>query len=140
MQIPRIPYKMGLGRIFLGKRILLLGTRGRKTKKLRITPLQYDIYKDRYIVGSMRGIHSDWFKNIQKDNSVLIKIGDKSYKGVATPITDTKKNLAYLKFRLLKHPFMIRTILKLDGIKDITDEHELFSYVRNIAFVKIKLI
>ncbi|MHA1991160.1 MAG: nitroreductase family deazaflavin-dependent oxidoreductase [Candidatus Hodarchaeales archaeon] len=139
LKLPKIPYKLGLGHL-LGKRILLLVSEGRKSKKLRITPLQYDIHKNCYFIGSMRGTHADWYKNIEKNHNVLIQLGRKTLKGKAIPISSTKKSLEFMKLRLAKHPIMLRLILFLDGVRNVNNQKEMTKYAKNIAFIKIKPI
>ena len=137
MQLPKIPYKLGLGQL-LGKRILLLITKGRKSNKLRITPLQYDIHKNCFFIGSMRGVKADWYKNIEKNNSVLIQMGKKTIKGSSYPISSPTKVRDFMKLRLSKHPVMIRLILSLDGVKNVNNEKEIDKYAKKISFIKIK--
>ena len=137
MQLPKIPYKLGLGRL-LGKRILLLNSEGRKTKLRRVTPLQYDLHKNSYFIGSMRGVQADWYRNIRKNNLVYLQIGNKTIKGKAFAYSSSKKTLAFMKLRLSKHPIMIRLILFLDGVKNVNNEKEMTEYAKKIAFIKIK--
>lgn len=137
MQLPKIPYKLGLG-LLLGKRILLLSSVGRKTKILREIPLQYDIHKNFYFIGSMRGVQADWYRNIRKNNLVYLQIGKKTIKGKAFAYSCSKKSLAFLKLRLSKHPTMIRLILFLDGVKNVNNEKEMSEYAKKIAFIKVK--
>ncbi|OLS25845.1 MAG: hypothetical protein HeimC3_11190 [Candidatus Heimdallarchaeota archaeon LC_3] len=137
IELPKIPYKLGLGRI-LGKKMLLLITEGRKSKKLRVTLLQYVIHKKCYFIGSMRGVYADWYKNVEKNNRVLIQMGHKIIKGTAYPISSPTKALDFMKLRLSKHPVMIRLILYLDGVKNVNNDKEMYKYAQKISFIKIE--
>jgi deazaflavin-dependent oxidoreductase (nitroreductase family) len=66
---PRIAYALGLGPI-IGRLVLLLTTRGRKTGLLRVTPLQYEQIEGKYYVGSAFGTRTDWYRNILADPGV----------------------------------------------------------------------
>ena len=74
-------YKIGILPLFgVGKIFLLLHTKGRKSGKQRITPLEYR-KKDgiiHVVAGSGRKAH--WFKNLQANpNDVMIKVGFRKF-------------------------------------------------------------
>ncbi len=72
---PRHLYRLGLGRI-LGKRLVLLEHRGRRTGFARQTVLEVvDADTTSLFVAAAWGKSSDWFQNIQADPSVAISSG-----------------------------------------------------------------
>lgn len=72
---PRYLYRIGLGRI-LGKRLVLLEHRGRRTGFARQTVLEVvDADSTSLVVAAAWGENSDWFQNIQADPSVAISSG-----------------------------------------------------------------
>jgi deazaflavin-dependent oxidoreductase (nitroreductase family) len=65
-----------------GLRVLLLTTTGRKTGKLRTTPLGYLTYDGGYVVtGSNAGFdtHPAWFHNLKSNASATVEIGDRRF-------------------------------------------------------------
>jgi deazaflavin-dependent oxidoreductase (nitroreductase family) len=63
-----------------GVHTLLLTTRGRRSGKLRRTPLIYGRESDAYVVVASHGgapAHPDWYFNLSDDPEVLIQIGDR---------------------------------------------------------------
>jgi deazaflavin-dependent oxidoreductase (nitroreductase family) len=63
---PRLVYSLGLGTVY-GRFVLLLTTRGRRSGKARVTPLQYERVDGALVVASARGTVSDWYRNLVAD-------------------------------------------------------------------------
>ncbi len=104
-------YAIGLGPV-VGKIILLLTTRGRKSGLKRITPLQYEEIDGRYFVGSARGSRSDWFRNIQMDGRVEVQVKARRFRGIAEPVTDPLRIADFLEVRLKRHPHMMGLLMQ----------------------------
>ena len=69
-------YRLGILPFFAGGIFLLLTTKGRKTGKLRTTPLEYRKRDGIIHVFSARGKKADWFKNltaIPDDATIRVK-------------------------------------------------------------------
>ncbi len=49
---------------FIGRIVVLLYTKGRKSGKKRITPVEYRKYNDKLLLFSSRGKKGDWYRNI----------------------------------------------------------------------------
>jgi deazaflavin-dependent oxidoreductase (nitroreductase family) len=83
-KIPVLYYRLGLGWM-LRKRFLLLTTTGRKTGKLRHTPLEfvYDPHLDWYRVSPGWGGNTDWYKNVLHDPQVAVQVGSRKFNAVA---------------------------------------------------------
>lgn len=66
-----------LGGRFAKCPILLLTTRGRKTGRLRTTPLVYFEREGTYVISSSNAGHWEpaWFRNLQSDPAVSIEVG-----------------------------------------------------------------
>jgi deazaflavin-dependent oxidoreductase (nitroreductase family) len=109
--IHRFLYAMGLGPL-VGKIILLLTTTGRKTGQKRITPLQYEEIEGEYFLGSARGIKSDWFRNIQADDNVEVRVKGISFIGRAEIVTDPERIADFLEIRLGRHPVMMGLLMQ----------------------------
>lgn len=84
---PLYLYRAGLG-FLLGKRMLMLEHRGRKTGNLHRTVLEVVDLDDRApIVVSGFGPGSDWFKNILADPSVGVIWGSRYFDALARPLS-----------------------------------------------------
>ncbi len=136
---PQIAYSLGLGPI-LGHLILLLTTTGRVTGNPCVTPLQYEKIDDLYYVGAVRGLKSDWVKNILVNPNVVVRVKSLKLQGIAEIITDPSKIADYLEFRLQKHPHMVGTMLKADGISSKPNRIQLEEYSKQIVLVAIRPI
>jgi deazaflavin-dependent oxidoreductase (nitroreductase family) len=87
-KIPVIFYRLGLS--LFGDFILLLTHRGRKSGKLRYTPLEYRREagtRDRIIMAGWGG-KTDWRHNIEADPLVTVQAGREKYQAVAERLTD----------------------------------------------------
>lgn len=134
---PQFLYRIGLGPI-LGRKILLLTTRGRKSGLPRTTPLQYEQLGDSFFVGSMRGAKADWYQNLVADSEVSIRVGRQKIRGRAIPIEDQDRVYEFVRFRLEKSPRMIGAILQLDGLSSDPGVDELREYARSLTMVEIQ--
>jgi hypothetical protein len=70
---PRVLYAIGLGNIY-GRLVLLLTTRGRRTGRLQITPLQHEQVDETLVIASTRGSAADWFRNALADPHVEVRV------------------------------------------------------------------
>ena len=131
---PRIAYALGLGPI-IGKLVLLLTTRGRKTGLLRVTPLQYEQIEGKYYVGSAFGTRTDWYKNILADPGVRVKVGRKEFDAFAETCTDPVRIAEFLEVRLVRHPRMIGMMLRAEGLPPSPSQQDLESLAEDKALV-----
>ena len=93
-------YRLTKGRFggsMAGLGVLLLTTTGRKTGKIRTTPLGYIRDNENYvIIASNAGADSNpgWYFNVQNDPKVTIQVNDQEMKVTAkTADPDTRKRL-----------------------------------------------
>ena len=107
---PKLLYKLGLGAI-PGQRVLLLTTIGRKSKKPRTTPLQYEKIKGVFYVGSARGQAADWFRNILANSKVEVQIKNQRFQGFAETVTDLGRIADFLEIKFQRHPTMMGVIM-----------------------------
>jgi deazaflavin-dependent oxidoreductase (nitroreductase family) len=110
-RLHRLLYAVGLGPI-VGKIILLLTTTGRRSGQKRITPLQYETIDGKYYLGSARGTRSDWYRNIEADNRVEVRVKNHRFLGSAKIVTDPKLIADFLETRLGRHPFMMGLLMQ----------------------------
>ena len=134
---PQFLYAIGLGPI-CGRLVLLLTTTGRKSGKLRVTPLQYEEINGDIYIASARGTKSDWFRNIVANPKVKVRVKSRQFEGEAEPITDPNRIADFLEIRLQRHPKMIGAILQREGVSKKPNRVELENYVTNRAMVIIR--
>lgn len=107
-KIPVLYYRLGLGWM-VGKYVLLLTTTGRKTGKIRQTPLEYiyDKENDRYRVAAGWGGHTDWYRNVLKNPMVKVQVGRRKFNSIAEKACDEEVG-EYMKSVSERHPTMDR--------------------------------
>ena len=105
-KIPILQYKVGLGWL-TGKYILLLTTTGRKTGKLRHTPLEYvyDKENDRYRIAAGWGGKTDWYRNVRVNPHVHVQVGRRSFDTEAQIASD-EEVAQYMMDVTRRHPRM----------------------------------
>lgn len=82
-RFPIALYKWGLGER-LGRRILLIRTVGRKTGKPRVTALEFlHDNDDTFFVMAGWGGRTDWFRNIERDPTVRVRVGEREFESEA---------------------------------------------------------
>ena len=130
-------YRLGLGPL-IGRFILLLTTTGRKSGLPRVTPLQYDEMDGLIYIGSARGIKADWFRNIQANQHVLVRVKSRQFPGIAETVTDASRIADFLELRLRRHPRMVSAILKSEGLPASPCREELEAHAQRLAMVIIR--
>ncbi|HET7009702.1 MAG TPA: nitroreductase/quinone reductase family protein [Anaerolineales bacterium] len=112
---PRLAYAAGLGPV-IGRFILLLTTRGRRSGKLRVTPLAYEEQEGAYVVASARGPTSDWLLNLRADPRVRVRVGGLDFAGQAEIITEPGRIADYIEHQLARRPRFFGAILRAEGL------------------------
>lgn len=133
---PRLVYALGLGPI-IGQIVLLLTTTGRKSGLKRVTALQYEQINGDIYIGSARGVKADWFRNIQADPHVEVRVKSRRFRGVAEPITDPERIADFLEVRLQRHPRIVGGMLRAEGLPPNPTHQQLAKHVENLAMVRI---
>jgi deazaflavin-dependent oxidoreductase (nitroreductase family) len=134
MKMPRVFYALGLGPL-MGRIVLLLTTRGRKTGLPRVTPLQYEEIDGLYYVASARGPKADWYLNILSDPGVEVRVKSKRFQARAEPTTDAKRIADFLELRLERHPKMMGNMLRSEGLPIKPGRDDLERFAENSAMV-----
>jgi len=112
---PRLAYAIGLGPI-VGRAVLLLTTRGRKSGLPRVTPLVYEQQGDTIIVASARGPSADWLRNIQSDPRVRARAAGREFLGTAEVVLDPDRIADCLQRQYDRHPSAFAMILRAEGV------------------------
>jgi deazaflavin-dependent oxidoreductase (nitroreductase family) len=134
---PQFLYAIGLGPIY-GRFVLLLSTTGRISGLPRITPLQYEEIDGEIVIASGRGVKADWFKNIQADPRVVVRVRSRKFAGIGEAVTDPGRIADFLEYRLRKNPRMIGFIMSREGVSKNPSREELEKHAQRKAMVVIK--
>jgi deazaflavin-dependent oxidoreductase (nitroreductase family) len=134
---PQVAYALGLGPI-IGRKILLLTTTGRKTGLPRVTPLQYEEIDGCYYLGSAMGTHADWYKNLEANPKVTVRVGRKTLQGIAETTTDLAQVADFIQERLARNPRMVGAILRAHGASAKPTRAQIEEYSKNRALVIIR--
>ncbi len=134
---PRLLYAIGLGPIY-GRLVLLLTTTGRISGKQRVTPLQYEEIDGDIYIGSVRGTKADWYRNIEANPKVSVRVKSLQIIGEAEPTTDLKRIADYLEVRLRNHPILVKALLSREGLSKNPTRAELEKYAENRVLVIIR--
>jgi deazaflavin-dependent oxidoreductase (nitroreductase family) len=130
-KMPILQYKLGLGWM-IGKYILLLTTTGRKSGKLRYTPLEYiyDKENDRYRIAAGWGGNTDWYRNIKANPCVHVQVGRRVFDAMAEIASD-KEVGEYMNMVSSRHPRMDKV---WNRWSDIPVDGTLESYIHAAKF------
>jgi deazaflavin-dependent oxidoreductase (nitroreductase family) len=129
-------YRLGFGPL-IGRVVLLLTTTGRKSGLQRVTPLQYELIDGVFYLGAALGLKADWVRNLQADPHVRLRVKNEESSGTAEVITEVEEIVAYLEYRLERHPRMVGMIMRMDGLSWRPSRSELEAYARKLAVVKV---
>lgn len=134
---PQILYALGLGRLY-GRLVLLLTTTGRKSGRRRVTPLQYEEIRGEIYVASALGDRADWFRNIEADPLVEVRVRERRFRGIAETVVDRTRVADFLEYRLNRHPKMVGAIMRRDGLPSDPGRTDLERYAEQRALVIIR--
>ncbi len=123
----------GVGFIFV-----LIRTLGRKSKKVRYTPLEYRKFNGKYYIFSSRGKRADWYRNLKgHPEEFMVKVHFFWRKPEFREIESTETKVELFKEYARKYPMAAREFFgynkKIDDLDDC-DFTELAEFVRIIEF------
>lgn len=133
---PQALYALGLGGL-IGKRVLLLTTTGRMSGKARTAPLQFEEIEHTFYVASARGKKADWFRNIEHNPFVFVRVGARQFTGHAETTTDPERIADFLDAKLRQHPKMMGALLRAKGISSKPSRANLKAYASHSAMAII---
>jgi len=134
---PQIAYAMRRDPL-IGRVVLLLTTRGRRSGLPRVTPLQYEEIDGAYYIGSARGIDADWVQNILIDPHVQVRVGARCFDGLAEVTIDRARILGFLELRLKRHPRMMGALLRAEDLPRNPTRAQLARMSTRLALVVIR--
>lgn len=99
-------YKIGLLPLFgMSKNVMLLTTRGRKSGKLRSTPIGYFRVEGKLYLLSGWGKSTNWYRNMMAaPNEIWVQIGMKKWKVNAFVLEDSKDVMQLLERLVAESP------------------------------------
>lgn len=107
----------GLEQFLREGKTLLLTTKGRKTGKPHRVELAFVFLNERLYVGSDEPItKKDWFRNILKNDEVVVEIGGSREKGRARPVYAREKVLGIIREFSRKYLFTFPKGVEEGGI------------------------
>ena len=109
--VPAVLYRIGLGGM-LGKRMLALTHRGRKTGKLRETVLEvllFDPDSRESVVVSAYGTGADWYRNLRVQPALRVRTGRLDYLPEQRLLTPDETREAAIEFSR-RHPRETRLV------------------------------
>ena len=136
---PRISSRFRMGKK-ASKLVLVLTTIGRKSGRPHKTPLQYELLDGAYYVASARGTQADWYRNILGDSKVTVEIAGREFSAQAEAISDPVRIADFFEMRLERHPKMIRTMMRIEGLPAGYSRKELEDFASNKALVALHRI
>ncbi len=122
-----------------GDLVLLLQTTGRVSGRPHNTFLQYELWDGVYTVGSARGPEADWFRNLVADPAVRVRLKGAWHTAQARPIFDPERVLAFLEYRLERHPNMIRGMLLTHGLPLQPTRADLAALVEHLTIAELEI-
>ena len=123
---------LGAGFIFL-----LLFTKGRKTGKVRITPLEYQKINGIIHIFASRGDKANWLMNLNADSEdVKIRIGFKKYK-VKPEIINIEERKSVFHWYVSKHPIAAKALMGWNKKEDDPEKTDFSFLAEKIVVVKL---
>ena len=89
-----------VGGYFEGRTLLLLHTKGAKSKQERINPVAYVKDGDRFVVIASKGgapTNPDWYYNIVADPALTVEVGTEKFQVRATVAEEPERTRLYAK-------------------------------------------
>jgi deazaflavin-dependent oxidoreductase (nitroreductase family) len=118
-----------------GELVLVLYHVGRKSGFPRATPLQYEEVEGDYYVASARGAQADWYRNVMANKQVEISVKGQRIPAQAEAVTDPAEIADFLEMRLIRHPRMMRAMLRLEGLHGRITQADLLRISKGKALV-----
>lgn len=117
LRFPVYLYDWGFGGM-LGRRILILGTTGRKTGKGRETPLEYlrDEPADTYFLMAGWEGRTDWFRNLVAQPRVRVRVGSRRFQADAR-VLDPDEGAAALQSWIERTPRIVAVLERDTGMR-----------------------
>lgn len=129
LRTPVLLCRLGLGGLLSPTPLLILTTRGRRSGRLRYTPLEYRRHGSKFYVVSVGGRSAHWVRNLREYPYATLKVGRRAYSVRAELVEQPSELLTvlYMFRRMLALLDEAPEHLTLRGLADQTDR---FTVVR----------
>ncbi|MBY8999567.1 MAG: nitroreductase family deazaflavin-dependent oxidoreductase [Candidatus Heimdallarchaeota archaeon] len=133
-------YKSGIFPLFgFGKIFLLLFTKGRKTGKTRVTPLEYRRKDGEVYVVAGRGGKAHWFNNLTANpDDMKVKIGFRKFPARYELIEDVATKNQFFTWYVTKFPRDAKFLFGWDSKNDNPEMVDFTNFSKLIKLIKIK--
>lgn len=137
---PILFYRLGIWH--LAGPFIMIVHKGRKTGKIRYTPLEYsyELETDSYLLmAGWRG-HTDWYRNLRANPYVHAQVGRRAFDAIAEPMTDEEAAQMLMKI-LVAGPSSAKMLSRwTDELLDSTSPQGLLRAGRDFPCVRLRPI
>lgn len=124
---------LSLGRIFL-----VLTTKGRKSGKMRKTPLEYHRMDGVITVVSGRGEEADWLKNVRADpNAIWVRHGFHHFQPRVEIIIDESKKLKFVRWFVKKHKRVAKMLFGWNSKLDDPETADFSTLLKSVVIIQL---
>jgi hypothetical protein len=88
-----------------------------------------------YYVASARGSNADWYRNLNSNPQVEVRVKDHSFNTRAAPITEPGRITDFLELRLKRHPRFMGIMLRLEGLPRRYTRTDLQEFAKRLTIV-----
>jgi len=131
-------YKIGILPLFgAGYIFLLLYTKGRKTGKIRTTPLEYRKIDGKMYIFASRGDKTHWLRNLKANpNDVQVKIGFKKFAVEPRILTVEERAKIFCQY-VKNYPTASKGLMGWDPKEDKLEETDFSFIAEHIPIVQL---
>ncbi|MHC1590815.1 MAG: nitroreductase family deazaflavin-dependent oxidoreductase [Candidatus Helarchaeales archaeon] len=132
-------YRVGLLPLFgMGWIFLLLKTKGRKTGKIRWTPVEYHRIDGVIHVFASRGDKADWFKNMKANpDDVKVRHGFHWFKPRIEVVEDLDEKIKIFEWYVTKHPKAAKMLFGWLPKKDTIETTDLSPIAKMVKIIRL---
>jgi deazaflavin-dependent oxidoreductase (nitroreductase family) len=131
-------FRLRLG-FLLGRRIVMLEHIGRRTGKLRQTPLEVVLCDgDSYILCSGTGPNADWYRNIRATPAQGLWVGSRRYEVDQRFLADSEAATTFARYET-DHPKAASRLGALMGVSHDGTHEDRMTMVARIPMVEMRL-
>jgi deazaflavin-dependent oxidoreductase (nitroreductase family) len=133
-------YKVGvLPLLGVGRILLLLSTKGRRSGIIRTTPLEYRKKDNRIYIFAGRGWKADWYRNLKADpEAVVVRVGFSEYKPTVRFLEDQAQKEEMLKWYVTQFPRASGFLFGWDKKRDDLETSDLSTLVSILEIIELR--
>lgn len=131
-------FRARLGFVF-GKRIVMLEHKGRRSGKIRQTPLEV-VHRngDAYMLCSGTGPNADWYRNIKANPAVALWVGSRRHEVEQRFLDDSEAATTFAGYEQA-HPKAAHRLTDLMGVSHDGTHESRMAMVAKIPMVELRL-